>query len=152
MTPQQIALVQASFATLETRLESFTSAFYSQLFEAHPYIRLMFKGSPEQQAENLAAMLRTAVGGLQRAGELRPALRHLGIRHVGYGVRAEDYRAFGEALLWTVKRYLGDGYSPAVADAWLAFYEFVTGVMLGTSEWHVPGPADRHTRSSERSA
>lgn len=137
MTPRQIALVQASFARLEPRLHLFTETFYAQLFETHPLTKLLFRGDPDRQADDLGVMLSTAVMGLSRVEEIKPALRGLGLRHVGYGVRNGDYRNFGEALLWTLERFLGDGYTPEVADAWQAFYDFVTGIMQGRIDWHI---------------
>ena len=137
MTPRQIALVQASFTRLEPRLDLFTETFYAQLFETHPLTKLLFRGDPGRQAHDLGVMLRTAVRGLSRAEEIKPALRSLGLRHVGYGVRNEDYRNFGDALLWTLERFLGDAFTPKVAEAWQAFYDFVTGVMQGRIDWHV---------------
>jgi hemoglobin-like flavoprotein len=70
-----------------------------------------------------------AVRGLDNLPALVPAVEHLGKRHVRYGVRAEHYETVAEALLWTLQTGLGDAFTPAVRDAWVAVYGVLAGVM-----------------------
>ena len=62
--------------------------------------------------------------------QIVPAVRALGARHVGYGVRAEHYAVVGTALLWTLEQGLGAAFTPAVRDAWAAAYRALAGVMV----------------------
>jgi hemoglobin-like flavoprotein len=74
-------------------------------------------------------MLDTAVRGIDNLGALEPALRQLADRHVAYGVKDEHYAVVGAALLTTLQQGLGDGFTPAVRDAWTQTYGAITGVM-----------------------
>jgi hemoglobin-like flavoprotein len=44
-------------------------------------------------------------------------VKALGARHSGYGVAAAHYAIVGEALLWTLERGLGEGFTPEVRSA-----------------------------------
>ena len=58
-----------------------------------------------------------AVGALGDTDKLVPAVRALGARHVGYGVRDEHYDTVGSALLWTLDKGLGAAFtSNCVSD------------------------------------
>jgi hemoglobin-like flavoprotein len=59
-----------------------------------------------------------------------PAASALATRHVGYGARKEHYPVVGAALLWTLEKGLGDGWTPDVADAWTAAYGTLSGFMI----------------------
>ena len=110
---------------------------FGRVFEEDPNIEHMFRGARKEQEHQLAQMLETIVAGLARSGELLPALRALGLRHVRYGVRVEDYRAFGSALAWTLERYLGDEVDPETLEAWDQFYIFVTRAMQRDKDWTI---------------
>ena len=56
-------------------------------------------------------MIATAVGGLNSLDKIIPAVKALGARHSGYGVTGAHYAIVGEALLWTLERGLGEGFT-----------------------------------------
>ncbi len=74
-------------------------------------------------------MFNTAVVGLDRLDKLIPALQSLGARHASYDVTDEHYNTVADALLWTLAQGLGDDFSPAVRDAWVAVYTVIATVM-----------------------
>ena len=137
LTEDEVALVRGSFASLQPDLTLFARAFYIQLFADYPNVRLMFSGNQWEQERKLAMMLVTMVKGLERLAEIKPAVRALGQRHAHYGVRPVDYAAFGRALMVTLEVFLKDAFSPEVRGAWAAFYRLITGLMLGSVDWHV---------------
>ena len=59
-----------------------------------------------------------------------PAASELAKRHVAYGAKADHYRVVGTALLWTLERGLGEGWTSPVADAWRAAYGTLSGYMI----------------------
>ncbi len=137
LTPGEIAAVRQSFERLQPELALFARAFYIQLFNDYPNVRLMFSGNQWEQERKLAMMLVTMVKGIDRLGEIKPAVRALGQRHAQYGVRPVDYAAFGRALMVTLEIFLKEALSPEVRAAWAAFYRLITGLMLGSVDWHV---------------
>ena len=75
-----------------------------------------------EQGQKLMAMIGTAVANLHRLGDIVPAVRDLGKRHGGYGVKDADYDTVAGALLWTLEQGLGADFTPATRDAWVACY------------------------------
>jgi hemoglobin-like flavoprotein len=74
--------------------------------------------------------LGVVVAGLKDLETILPAAKALAVKHVGYGVAAAHYKPVGEALIWTLEKGLGEGFTPKVRDAWLAAYGALSGVMI----------------------
>jgi hemoglobin-like flavoprotein len=129
MNPEQIELVQQSFAQVKPIAATAAELFYNRLFTLDPTLRPMFKGDMRVQGQMLMSMLGAAVNGLKNLDALVPVVRELGARHAGYGVRTEHYATVGTALLWTLEQGLGDGFTPSVREAWTTAYGLLAGVM-----------------------
>ncbi|HYD04089.1 MAG TPA: globin family protein [Reyranella sp.] len=130
MTPQQVALVQTSFAKVVPIAGTAATLFYDRLFEIAPAVRPMFPADLSEQKKKLMAMLGTVVAGLSRPDTLMPAVRALGERHAGYGAKAEHFAPVGTALLWTLERGLGDDFTPEVREAWTTAYGVLSQGMI----------------------
>src|ERR1700738_4118862 len=130
MTPEQITLVQESFAKVAPISETAAVLFYDRLFEIAPQVRAMFPADMTEQRKKLMAMLAAVVNGLANLDSILPAASALAKRHVAYGAKAEHYPVVGSALLWTLEKGLGDGWTPEVADAWAAAYGTLSGYMI----------------------
>ena len=135
MTPKQIDLVQQTFADIKPIAPAAAELFYSRLFMLDPSLRKMFKGDIAKQGQMLMSVLGTSVNGLRNLEALSPVVRHLGSRHVGYGVKDEHYATVGSALLWTLQIGLKEKFTPEVREAWAAAYTLLSDVMkLGAME------------------
>ena len=130
MTPDQIKLVQTSFAKVVPIAATAADLFYGRLFEIAPHVRPMFPEDLSEQKKKLIAMLGTAVAGLSNLDTVLPAVRALGHRHAGYGVKAEHYAPVGSALLWTLEKGLGTAFAPEVKEAWAAAYLLLSTAMV----------------------
>ena len=133
MTPSQQELVRATFARIATMPEVAGALFYDRLFAANPSFRAMFKHDMRVQGVKLMTMLAMVVYNLHQPGQVLQAVRDLGVRHVGYGVKPEDYSALGEALLWTLKQALGEGFTPEVQEAWSTCYRELADEMTAAA-------------------
>lgn len=129
MSPEQIKLVQSTFADVRPIAASAAEAFYNRLFSLDPALRTMFKGDIEVQGRMLMAVLDSAVKGLSDLDSMLPVVRQLGARHVKYGVLDEHYDTVGSALLWTLEKGLGDKFTPQVKKAWTTAYELLATAM-----------------------
>src|SRR3954464_1801744 len=79
------------------------------LFRLDPSLRALFaKTDFVRQRRMLLNMIGVTVRGLDRLGGVVPTLRDLGQRHVGYGVRPQDYETASRALLSALKDCLDD--------------------------------------------
>ncbi len=134
MTSRQITLVQDSFRQVEPVLEAATAMFYERLFELDPSLRGLFHRSREEQGRMLAQALTVVVKGIDQPEQLKKAVKALGERHAGYGVRDEHYATVGAALLWTLEQGLGEAFTPEVREAWAAAYGWLAFTMQRAAE------------------
>jgi hemoglobin-like flavoprotein len=130
MTPEQVRLVQQSFAQVVPIADKAAEIFYDRLFELAPAVKPLFRGDMAEQRRKLIATLAVVVGGLSDLPSVLPAASALAKRHVGYGAQPEHYPVVGEALLWTLARGLGPQWTPDVAGAWTAAYTTLSGYMI----------------------
>ncbi|MEM6581511.1 MAG: globin family protein [Pseudomonadota bacterium] len=133
MTPEQVTMVKDSWAQVVPISEQAADLFYGKLFDLKPEYKALFKGDMKSQGKMLMSMLNTAVASLDRLPTIVPAVQALGQRHVGYGVKDEDYDTVGEALLWTLGQGLGDAFTDDVKEAWTLTYTTLAGVMIEAS-------------------
>lgn len=130
MTPEQIKLVQDSFAKVAPIAPQAAALFYDNLFAADPTLKSLFKGDMQQQGEKLMQMIATAVNRLTDLGVLVPVLQNLARRHVGYGVKNAHYDTVGGALILTLSQGLGDAFTTDVEEAWLSAYTLMATTMM----------------------
>src|SRR4051812_31908508 len=130
MTPQDVKLVQESFAKVAPISETAAELFYGRLFEIAPQVRAMFPDDMTEQRKKLMATLAVVVNGLTNLEAILPAASALAKRHVGYGAQAEHYPVVGAALLWTLEKGLGEAWTPETASAWTAAYGTLSGYMI----------------------
>ena len=129
MTPQQIDLIQQSWAGVVPIQDTAAGLFYQRLFVLDPQVRPMFNGDMSEQGRKLMKMLGAIVNSLDKLDALVPAAQDLARKHVAYGVRAEHYDTVGAALLWTLEQGLGPAFTYDTRDAWAEAYGILSQVM-----------------------
>jgi hemoglobin-like flavoprotein len=129
MTPQQISLIQASWASVVPIQDTAAGLFYQRLFALDPAVKPLFKGDMQEQGRKLMKMLGTVVNSLTRLDELVPVAQDMARRHVGYGVQPAHYETVGAALLWTLEQGLGPAFTDETRDAWTTAYGTLAQVM-----------------------
>ena len=122
MTPEQVELVQQSFAKVAPISEQAAVIFYDRLFEVAPSVRAMFPDDMTEQRKKLMATLAVVVNGLTNLEAVLPAASALAKRHVSYGAKPEHYPVVGGALLYTLEKGLGDAWTPERRGRWTAAY------------------------------
>lgn len=126
----QIALVQNTWRQVVPIENEVATLFYGRLFELDPTLRSLFHATDlREQGRKLTHMISVAVNGLTRLDSLVPAVRNLGLRHAGYGVRDAHYETVASALLWTLEQGLGDAFTPQVRHAWTDVYGLLATTM-----------------------
>lgn len=129
MTPEQVQLVKESWAKVVPISETAAELFYGKLFELNPQLKSLFKGDMKAQGRKLMAMINTAVNALDKLDTVVPAIQDMGRRHVGYGVKDEDYDTVGAALIWTLGAGLKDDFTDDVKAAWVEVYTLLATTM-----------------------
>ena len=130
MTPDQVRLVQQSFAKVAPIADQAAIIFYDRLFEVAPAVKALFPADLAEQRKKLMATLAAVVNGLSNIESILPAASALAVRHVTYGAKAEHYPVVGGALLWTLQKGLGEAWTPEVAAAWTAAYGMLSTYMI----------------------
>jgi hemoglobin-like flavoprotein len=130
MTPDQVKIVQDSFAKVAPIADQAATIFYDRLFEVAPQVKAMFPPDLTAQRKKLIATLAVVVNGLSNLESVLPTVSALAIRHVAYGAKAEHYPVVGGALLWTLEQGLGQDWTVEVAAAWTAAYGTLSGYMI----------------------
>ena len=136
MNPSQIRLVQESFAKVAPISDQAAVMFYNRLFEIAPQVKAMFPADLTEQRKKLMTTLAAVVAGLGNLETVLPAASALAKRHLTYGAKAEYYHLVGSALLWTLEKGLGDGWTPEVAEAWTDAYDMLSGFMISEAYGH----------------
>ncbi len=135
MTPEKKLLIRRTWEQAAAAGETVAVLFYDRLFEIDPSLELLFvRSDMAAQRAKLLRALALAVASLDRLEDLEPTLAELGRRHVGFGVRRHHYKVVGAALLWTLRRALGEAWSHEVEDAWGEVYALVSGIMVSAAE------------------
>ena len=134
MTPEQVRLVQDSMVRLKPRMAETADEFYRLLFERHPEVRPMFPPDLSRLRVKFATELETIVRAIPDFPSFLYHARHLGARHVGYGVRVSHYGLVRVVLLEAIAGELGDAWTPEVSGAWAAAYDVITEAMLMGTE------------------
>jgi len=134
MTLEQIALVKKTWKIFR-EIDPFLigDVFYSKLFIDVPYVKHLFKIPRQEQSKKLIEMLSAIIGRLDRLDELTADIRQLALRHVEYGVKAEDYKAVGNALIWTLQQGLGSDWTAEVEQAWISCYKILSETMINAA-------------------
>lgn len=129
MTPEQIVLVQTSFASIAPIASTIAALFYHRLFYLDPTLEHLFPRDLGDQRDKLIAMLQVVVNGLDQLEAIVPAVQALGRRHRTYGAVDAHYTTVGAALLWTLRQALGDYWTPEVEAAWAAAFALLATTM-----------------------
>ena len=107
--------------------------FYSNLFRLDPSTKALFVGDLRLQGRKLVQTLGFIVDHLEAPDTLVPAAKELALRHVGYGVVAEQYESVGQSLIKTLDQLLGNEFTEEDERAWVEVYGTLSGIMIETA-------------------
>jgi hemoglobin-like flavoprotein len=133
MTPEQLALVEASLAAVSERLDKVATDFYDRLFVADPDLVLMFDTDPVVQRTKFSTELRQIIFSIRNHEAFLRRAGALGVRHKEYGVRTAHYRLVGAALLGALAAELGEAWTDEVENAWRLAYNLTAEAMMASA-------------------
>lgn len=134
MENTDIDLVQASFAKVGPIADTAAQLFYADLFETAPEVKPYFaNANMADQGTKLMTTIGVVVKGLRDLDKIVPVAEQLAVRHVDYGVSAQDYDKVGASLLRTLEKGLGDDWTPETAMAWTKAYGTLSSVMIAAA-------------------
>jgi hemoglobin-like flavoprotein len=141
MMPEQQELIRRSFDAMWPIRRRLADACYQRFFELAPEARAMFSSDLERQQLKLMDMIAALVGALDQRDLFQSLISHSGRQHAKLGVRAAQYAAFGEALIWSMERQFGAAFTPELKQAWSTLYATVQTEMMRAGT-HEVGAAD----------
>lgn len=130
LTPQHVADVQRTWELCIPIADTAADIFYTRLFELDPRLRSLFPSEMKEQKKKLMMMITAAVRGLSDLDKLVPVVQDLGRRHAGYRVTDEHYATVGMALIDTLRKGLGEHFTPEVEQGWVAVYGVLSTTMI----------------------
>ncbi len=143
LTTAQIGLIRDSFHRLQPDVETASEHLYERLFEIAPELREMFRcdmASQElremfrcdmaSQGMQFMSTLGVILQHLDDPEALHPHLKHLAQGHAAFGVKPEHFRLMGQALIWAMRKTLGENYPEGAAAAWEVAYELLAREMV----------------------
>lgn len=130
MTPNQVRLVQESYATVRGRGHVLAQIFYVRLFVIDPTVKPLFPADLTAQHAKLSALLDHVIIGLDDLTPLLSQIQDLGRRHAAYGVAERHYASVGAALIWALEVAGGERLPRAAREAWIEAYGVLSGAMI----------------------
>lgn len=129
MTPQQIKLVETSWARIAPSADQVAVLFYDRLFEIAPETESFFPADRFDLGKTLMQMLGLVVKGLPNIGDLPLALQHISEKHVDTAAFLVHEDPAREALLWTLHQGLGDDFTSDLEQAWRNVFAVLAATM-----------------------
>ena len=130
MTSRQKQIVRDTFDSVRAAAIPVALLFYGRLFQRDPAIRPMFHVDIRLQSGKLIAMLDSIIDSLDDFDAMRPRLRDLGRRHVGYGVTEGQYETLASALLWALGQALEHQFDAETKQAWATLLADISAEMM----------------------
>ena len=141
LTTEQIELIRSSWARVVPISAMASQLFYARLFKIAPETEPLFRSDLEEQGRKLMESLTFIVDHLDQIDELTKAAEALALRHLKYGVTADQYAPVGEALVWTMGHLLGPAFRAQQREAWLVAYALLSNHMITCAYSEAPRSA-----------
>lgn len=130
MNQESTERILASYEQIAPRVDDMVASFYRRLFDVCPEARALFKKDMAVQRQHLAATLAILVRNLPFLDVLDQPFMELGIQHVFFGARPEQYPLVRNSLLEALGAALGERWTPPLRQDWTDLLDHVVRVML----------------------
>lgn len=130
VSDHDLALMRRDWAVVAAVPTETARIFYAHLFRLDPSTKLLFQSDMAVQGRKLVETLGFIVDSLDDLDSIVPIARDLAIRHVAYGVTADQYQPVGAALIRTLKDLVGPNFSKEAEAAWAGVYTTLANEMV----------------------
>jgi hemoglobin-like flavoprotein len=142
MTPESIARLGRSFDEVCARPRALAGRFYEELFAAAPKLRPLFPVDLASLQGHFEAALALVIRNLENVTALQESLRQLGVQHVHWGAKPEDYLTVRNALIRAIRSSSSSWSSELEAD-WRQAITAIAVPMLQGAAVHTAVVAER---------
>lgn len=127
---KELELIKESFGHLRKDLDAHSTYFYESLFRHAPELRPMFREDLEGQGMKFMRTLGVIIEKLRDEETLAPQYTDLGKKHAMLGVLSSQFDPMESALIDTLRKALGDTFTPELEAAWHKAYAQVSANMI----------------------
>jgi nitric oxide dioxygenase len=140
--------IDASVPVLREHGLTITTAFYKNLFLAHPELKNLFNAGNQangSQQQSLASAVFAYAANIENAAALAAVIERIVHKHVSVGIKAEHYPIVGQHLIGAIKEVLGDQATPELLAAWVEAYGLLADALIEAehrlyqTNQHAPG-------------
>lgn len=135
MTPERIDRLKSSFAQVSAEPRALASRFYHELFTASPALRPLFPADMTSLQGHFEAALALVIRNLEDVSALQESLRDLGVQHVHWGAKPQDYFVVREALVRAI-RSASTAWSDELEGDWRSAITAIAVPMLQGAAVH----------------
>jgi len=142
MTPESIARVRASFSEVAREPRALAARFYEELFLMAPELRSLFPSDLTSLQGHFEAALALVIRNLEEMKALQDPLRDLGVQHVHWRARPEDYLFVRDAILRAVRKSSAS-WDATLEEDWRRAISAIAVPMLQGAAVHTAMMAER---------
>jgi hemoglobin-like flavoprotein len=142
MTPERIARLTHSFEEVSAQPRALASLFYKELFSEAPGLRPLFPADMTSLQGHFEAALALVIRNLDDLTVLQESLRELGVAHVHWGAKPEDYAIVREALIRAI-RASSPGWTDDLEHDWRQAITAIAVPMLQGAAVHTAVVAEQ---------
>jgi hemoglobin-like flavoprotein len=130
VSENDLALIRRDWAVVAAVPTETARVFYAHLFRLDPSTKPLFQSDMAVQGRKLVETLGFIVDSLEDLDAIVPIARDLAIRHVAYGVTADQYQPVGAALIHTLKDLVGPNFDKEAEASWGGVYSTLASEMV----------------------
>lgn len=130
MTPEQISIIESTWADLKGKDMELVTLFYKTLLSEQQQNKDLFQSDPKEQSKKFAEMITTIIHGLRYIDRLTDRLKELGTSHRSYGVVPEDYEIVGNVLMRSISDIRHRPLSDEESIAWNTAFMALSDIMI----------------------
>jgi hemoglobin-like flavoprotein len=142
MTSESIARVRASFAEVAREPRALAARFYEELFLMAPELRSLFPSDLTSLQGHFEAALALVIRNLEEMKALQDPLRDLGVQHVHWRARPEDYLFVRDAILRAIRKSSAS-WDATLEEDWRRAITAIAVPMLQGAAVHTAMMAER---------
>jgi hemoglobin-like flavoprotein len=144
MTPERSARLTRNFEEVSAQPRALAALFYKELFAEAPGLRALFPADMTSLQGHFEAALALVIRNLQDLSTLQESLRELGVAHVHWGAKPEDYPVVREAIIRAI-RLSSRGWTEELEHDWRRAITAIAVPMLQGAAVHTAVVAERMT-------
>lgn len=137
LTQKTIDIVKSTAPVLAVKGTEITTAFYKNMFDAHPELLNIFNHANQQKGRQQAALANTVYAAATYIDQLHvllPAVKQIAHKHRSLAIKPEHYPIVGEYLLKAIKEVLGDAATDEIITAWGEAYGVIADVFISVEK------------------